>query len=469
MKRILIIALFAAGLWACQKQTEPEQIAVISGSVTPATEGYISLNFGSLLDSAKISKEGSFSLDINVEMSGTGILIFANTFTQIYLEPGKSLTLDITPQNFPGNVDFGGELGPENNYLQLARKLDRNTTISKEGLYMLKPDRFIHLTDSIRGLKIQLLKEYVMRYSEMDSTFITRHKTDVQYAWATQKLRYPGYHRLLTGQIPGLPDSYHNSYLSEVEINNPNLMISTVFQGFLEEYLDFKQALYQQDNPGINKLWFPESVARFRVIQQEFTDTIVRDFVLLSSMNDHLDNFGTEHLETFLTNFQIHCKNEEYQSHIDNKLQKLKKLERGQAAPMFAALDQEGNTVSLSDFTGSLVYINLWATWSPWSLQEIPWWESLIRKYESRGVKFVSISLDFAKDMNKWKYILDEKKLGGIHLIQDPKSTILQDQYYISDLPRYLLIDKQSNIISIHAPRPSENMEQVLKQLLKDE
>lgn len=466
MKRFLLIALISAGLWACQKQSDSEQSTVISGTITPAKEGYISLNFGAFLDSAKISKEGNFSMSLIPEMSGTGMLIFANTFTQVYLEPGKSLSLEITPQNFPNNVEYGGELGPVNNYLRLARKLDRNTAISNEDLYKLKPDSFIHLTDSIRGLKMQLLKEYVMRYPEMDSAFVTRHKTDVQYAWAIQKLRYPGYSTLLTGQIPDLPESYHISYLSQVEINNPNLMISTVFQSFLKEYLDFKQALYQEDNPNIAKLWFPESVARFRVIQQEFTDTLVRDYVLLSSMNDHLDNYGTDHLETFLTNFQIHCKNEEYKSHIDQKFQNLKKLERGQAAPVFTALDPEGNTVSLSDFAGSLMYINLWATWSPWSLQEIPWWESLIRKFESRGVKFVSISMDFAKDMNNWKYILNDKNLGGIHLIQDPKSSIWQDQYYISDLPRYLLIDKQGKIISVHAPRPSENMEAVLEQLM---
>jgi len=466
MKRILLIAIAATALWACQKQSESEQTTVISGSIIPVTEGYISLSFESFLDSAKISKEGAFSMSLNPDVSGTGMLIFDNAFTQVYLEPGKSLTLDITPKNFPNNVAFGGELGPVNDYLRLARKLDRNTAITDEELYKLKPDRFIHLTDSIRSLKMQLLKEYVMRYPEIDSAFVTQHKTDVQYAWAIKRLRYPGYSTLLTGKIPKLPDSYHNSYLKQVEINNPNLMISTVFQSFLEEYLDFKQALYQKDNPSINKLWFPESVARFRVIQQEFTDTIVKDYVLFSSINDHLDNFGTDHLETFLTNFQIHCKNEGYKSHIDLKLQNLKKLERGQAAPVFTAIDPEGNTVSLNDYKGSLVYINLWATWSPWSLQEIPWWESLIRKYESRGVKFVSISLDFVKDMNNWKYILDEKKLGGIHLIQDPKSSIWQDQYYISDLPRYLLIDKQGKIISVHAPRPSENMEKVLEQLI---
>ena len=75
--------------------------------------------------------------------------------------------------------------------------------------------------------------------------------------------------------------------------------------------------------------------------------------------------------------------------------------------------------------------------------------------------------MDFVKDKNKWEYILDKQKLGGIQLIQDPESTSFKDQYFINDLPRYLLIDSEGNLISAYAPRPSENMEPVLKKLLE--
>lgn len=469
MKRIIIIVLISIGIYSCQNKTEPEESISISGIVSPVKEGYISLTFGSVLDSAKISKEGTFTMSINSIESGTGLLLFNNSFTQVYLEPGKSLSLEINTLSKTDNVVFGDELGPINKYLTLARKLDRNTAVSDEVLYSMEPEKFISKTDSIRNLKIQLLKEYVIRYPEIDSSFVKRHKTDIHYTWASQKLLYPGYHAILTSKIADLPEDYHNSYLSEVEINNPGLLSSSVYLQFLEDYLDFKQALYQKENPKISKLWFPESVARFRVIQQEVTDTLVKDYVLLVSMNDHLDNFGTEHLETFLTNFQIHCKNEEYKSLIDLKLEGIKKLDRGQPAPVFTALDPEGNSVSLADYKGSLVYINLWASWSAWSLQEFPYWESLVRKFEERGVKFISVSLDFTKDMNKWKYILKDKNLGGIHLIQDPDSDIWQKQYFIKDLPRFILIDVDGNILSAYAARPSENMESILERLITGE
>ena len=138
-------------------------------------------------------------------------------------------------------------------------------------------------------------------------------------------------------------------------------------------------------------------------------------------------------------------------------------------APTFTALDLNDQKVRLEDYKGSLLYINLWASWSPWSLQEFPYWEALIKRFDGRQVKFISISLDFVKDQKNWKYIVDQKKLNGIHLIQDPNSSVWQDQYFVKDLPRYLLIDAEGNLISVHAPRPSENMEEVIERLLSIE
>lgn len=470
LKLGLFVLVAILTLWGCQEnnETKTKTKTIISGKVTPAVDAYVTLSIGGIIDSARINKEGDFTLKVDLEDEGTGMLLFDNRFANIYLESGKELILGINAINFPEDLNFAGELGPVNNYLHLAGKLDQNTAITQEELYRLEADRFIQISDSILNLKLQLLKEYVMRYPELDPEFVTQHKTDIQYAWATQRLQYPGYHALLKREIAKLPDNYHNTYLADLELNNSELLSSPVFQGFLEDYLDYRQAIYLQDNPDVEKLWFPGSVARFRVINQEFTDSIVKNYVLFTSMDDHLDNFGTEHLETFLTNFQIFCKNQDYQDLIDLKLENLKKLERGKPAPNFTALDINENKVSLSDYKGSLTYINLWATWSSWSLQEFAYWEDLVRKFSPRGVTFISVSMDFIKDIKNWKYLIDDKKLSGVHLIQDPESSIWQDQYYIKDLPRYLLIDKDGMIISVYAPRPSENMEEVLERLLKE-
>ncbi len=466
MKHSLYFLILLLVVIACKRQDTNQPAATITGQFNPAAEGYIILNNGPLLDSTKIKPDGSFDFTLPMEVSESVMLIFSNKISQLYLEPGKTLELSINPAKFPEFEEFGGELGPINHYLQLADKLDRQTSIANEELFAKEVNTFIAFTDSVKKLKLQLLKEYTMKYTQLDSTFVLTHKTDIQYGWALQRLNYPGFFALLTGSFANLPDAYHPKYMAEVELNNSQLLVSITYQKFLEEYLDFKQSLYLDQNPKTSKLWFPESVARFRVILTEFTDTLVKDYVLLSSMNDHLDNFGTEHLETFLTNFEIHCQNEQYKALIQDKLERLKTLARGNPAPEFTAIDLNGETVSLSDYRGNLLYINLWASWSEWSLNEIPYWENLIAQFEPLGVKFISISMDLPKDQNLWKYLINENELSGIHLMQDPNSPVWQEKYFISDLPRYMLIDSEGNIIGVHAPRPSENMDQVLERLL---
>lgn len=51
-------------------------------------------------------------------------------------------------------------------------------------------------------------------------------------------------------------------------------------------------------------------------------------------------------------------------------------------APDFTLTDQYGNTHTLSDYKGKVVFLNFWATWCPPCKQEMPHIEALYNKYE---------------------------------------------------------------------------------------
>ncbi len=467
MKTSWIVLLALLSLLACNKQADPGTTSHITGTVDPVFQEYLAFSYADFLDSVKIDREGHFNLYVPGSEAGYGILMYNNSLIEVYIEPGKMLDISINSNNFPDNIEFGGELGPMNHYMQLARKLDHQTDISSDELFSKDPEVFSSLTDSIRNTKSRLLREYVVKYPEMDSNFARKKATDILYTWANQQLLYPGYYLLLKNQIPNLPDQYHQEYLKELELNNSDLLISPMYKTFLENYLDFKEAVYLENHPEAEKLWFPGSVARFRVIHEEFTSKENNNYLLFRSMSDHLDNFGTDHVETFITNFRVSCTNEDYKTIIEKKFNMSETLARGKQAPELDFFDKEGNKIKLSDLKGKMLYLNFWASWSEWSIQEFPYWEKLRKDFEGYDILFVSVSMDFVKDRNKWEYILDKQKLGGMQLIQDPESKSFIDQYFINDLPRYILIDANGAIISVHAPRPSENMELVLKNLLK--
>ena len=466
MKRSWIILALILGLGACKQESDPSVTCYLSGSVKPIVNEYLAFTYSSFLDSAKIDQDGNFEFEVPVEESGHGILMYNNSLVEVYLEADKHLEINISPNTFPDVIEFGGDLGPMNRYLQLTRKLDKQSDQGSEALFSMEPPVFRSLSDSIRQTKSQLLSEYIEKYQDMDTAFARKKKADILYTWASQQLLYPGYYVLIKNQIPPLPDNYHDIYMEDLDLNNHELMISPMYKAFLENYLDYKEAVYLENNPEVQKIWFPESVSRFRVIHQEFSNQEIKNYLLYQSMNEHLDNFGIEHVESFITNFRISCTNEEYKSLIEEKFQLNEKLARGEQAPELFFINQDEEKVKLSDLKGKLLYINFWASWSEWSIQEFSYWEKLRKDFDGFEVDFVSVSMDFIKDKNKWEYILENQDLGGLHLMQNPQSTAFRDQYFIDELPRYLLIDKEGKIISAHAPRPSENMKVVLNNLL---
>ena len=52
--------------------------------------------------------------------------------------------------------------------------------------------------------------------------------------------------------------------------------------------------------------------------------------------------------------------------------------------------------------------------------------------------------------------MLIEDDLGGVHLWANDGSEITKS-YAIFGIPRFILIDKRGNLISVDAPRPSSN------------
>lgn len=460
--------ILAAGLiTGCREhRIKPGEVR-ISGTFTPAVPGYLKITVGPVLDSAKIQTNGEFRKTIPLSEPGKAMLFFGNRMTDVYLEPGKEVLLTMNSILFPQNISFGGELGPVNHYLTLARKLDQQTSIAATELFSKEPEEFIRFSDSIKNMKFTLLKEYETKYKEIDPGFVTRTRTDLEFTWANQHLQYPVKYQLLKGIQPAIPAGYHFDYLTRLNLNSDSNLGSAVFREFVWSYLDYRQSVYIAEHPNASTLIFPESVARFRVIMQEFSDQKMLDYLLFTAMKDHLTNFGTTRIESFLTNFRVNCKNPEYNQAIETLVANMEKIGLGQPAPDFTAYTPEGKKVNISEYFGQLLYIGFWASWSDWSLQEIPYFEQLRKDFDFKPVKFIMISLDFEKDKNRWNAIIKKNNFGSIQLIQDPASNVLKDKYYFNDFPRYFLIDKDGKMISAYAPRPTENVAETLTRIIK--
>jgi peroxiredoxin len=128
-----------------------------------------------------------------------------------------------------------------------------------------------------------------------------------------------------------------------------------------------------------------------------------------------------------------------------------KRLDKGVAAPNFVLPDLDGKLVSLADYKGKVVLLNIWATWCPPCVQEMPSMEKLYQTMKGEDFDILAISIDEAGAEAVDPFI-KKHKLSFTALI-DPKG-ILKYQYQITGVPESYIIDKKGMIVEkIIGPR----------------
>jgi thiol-disulfide isomerase/thioredoxin len=113
-------------------------------------------------------------------------------------------------------------------------------------------------------------------------------------------------------------------------------------------------------------------------------------------------------------------------------------------APAVSFADSDGNPVGLSDFSGKLVLVNLWATWCAPCLREMPSLERMHSRL-GEGIVIVAISEDRGGSKIVEPFIA---KLGlkSVKIYLDPKSAVGQ-AFHVEGLPTSLVIDREGRLL----------------------
>lgn len=144
---------------------------------------------------------------------------------------------------------------------------------------------------------------------------------------------------------------------------------------------------------------------------------------------------------------------------------KLYDTRAGVAASDFTYPDVNGKMVSLSDFKGKVVLVDVWATWCGPCKMQIPHLMKLEKEMRGKDLVVLGVSVDEAKDKQKWLDFVKSHNMGGVQVNASGWSKITKD-YKITGIPRFMVFDKKGNVVSVDAPRPSNP---ALKQLLEEE
>jgi thiol-disulfide isomerase/thioredoxin len=234
---------------------------------------------------------------------------------------------------------------------------------------------------------------------------------------------------------------------------SPNQTIS--FQ--LDEQLPYSSIRYVGYHANINNFMAFISNQQFELsqtlvdtIEQKMLELLIKEKKTLIIEKASYFKLSEADLQTNLVNYDNFCKtlvqkNQKYQ--YKNSL-------TGLVGNQFTFKDKSGKNVSLDNFLGKYLYIDVWATWCKPCIEEFPFLENLKKHFkEENDLQIIAVSID--KDFKKWSNFITEKKMNGLQFHAAPDADFVKF-YDIGALPRYILIDKKGNVISPSALRPSD-------------
>lgn len=116
-------------------------------------------------------------------------------------------------------------------------------------------------------------------------------------------------------------------------------------------------------------------------------------------------------------------------------------LRAGDPAPDFAAASLKGGRpVSLEDYRGRTLLVNLWATWCHPCKLETPYLQSLYEEHRDRGLRILGVSVDTTQDLDM---VVDFVEEMGVEydIALDPAATS-RDVFFARGLPTSVVIDR---------------------------
>jgi cytochrome c biogenesis protein CcmG/thiol:disulfide interchange protein DsbE len=131
-------------------------------------------------------------------------------------------------------------------------------------------------------------------------------------------------------------------------------------------------------------------------------------------------------------------------------------------APDFALRDLNGNSVSLNDYQGKVVFLNFWATWCPPCRQEIPGFIKVYDKYKDDGLVILGVAVSDRE--NAVKSFVDRNKINYPIAMGDAK--IIEDYEPGQYIPATIVIDRSGNIHHKHVGYMEESQVEEMFQKL---
>ena len=443
--KLLLLLIVATIASSCQKEKDIDY-AILKGHIYGTEADSITLyNYhNDVIKKMCLKKDKSFLDTIRINERYYFLNVDNILNRMLFLKPAYDLNIEVKLTDDKNDISFSGYGGKENQYLQEKREFVKKLPLispTSSNYAFLKEKEFVDIANSNYKKKMDFFK----KYKDLDKDFVYMETKSIEYDRLMKLSFYEGNMKYLMGDefkiSSNFPDYYKNIDLSDEKLKYEHKYLYYV-RGYLRT-LAYKKA---KNNPSFDKY-----TAMLNV-----TDSVIKNQALKDEICYNIAIF-LEHSKKIDSAYQIfnRCeKNESYKKIIYKKYLKTKKIGKGDISPIFELYDINNKKVSLTDFKGSYVLIDIWNTYCKPCLIEMPKFEKIKKQFAGKNIQFISICTNSPKE--NWKNIVKTKHLTGIQLYAPDSSISFFKEFMFRSAPRFILIGKDGRIIEPFADRPSK-------------
>lgn len=461
MKKIFAIACLLI-FYTTFVSAQAYQYTLITGNIkipagSEASVSYLSnpITGERTIVSTPVGYDGKFVLAFKIDQPT--ILRFEHAFEnlQLYIQPLEQIQLSFEAEKMWKTLKFEGTNANNHNYMvayynEFAKEVDQSyIDIESENFNSVA---FANFLDQRKQKQQTFYKNYTAT-KPLSPQFSEVAKADILYNWAYDRLRYQ------PQPTENLQATTYYQFLTEVPLNNPNLLNTTAYTNFLNTYILYKSNEIKPNAADIND---KIAVAKAALQSGDLLYFTVAKLIMQACKN----NEDFKKIEWAMDNLEMSDAPFEYIQATREVYKTAKKFAVGSPAPNWFLAQINDEISSLTDLKGKAIYLVFWASWCKPCLQQIEHIKNL-QQYMANSPEFQIVYISIDENENAWKTAVTQKNIPGLHFItQGLKSQTAQD-YNIAGVPLYFAIDQQGNFAP-KPPRPSdtENLKFFMKSLL---
>jgi thiol-disulfide isomerase/thioredoxin len=433
--------------------------AVVYGKITNPSTRTLKIKYAqNVINGSEVIMEtdldfsGEYAVAIDITESSPVTLVYGGKEILLFLSTDTRLELNFDNNDFYNSMKFSGVGFNDNSFLH--RYIQKFGVRDKFTEAIVFPS--ISVPDSIFNKMNELSPDdfttYVAQRQDAERRFYQNDPVQIDftvglknyyeamttYKWASYLFAYADL-RSKRGEV--IPDEFY-IFLWDLKISNDYAMVNSDYGGFLDIYLDYAFKSMHGDtifDP------FQRFALTFELAEMQLSG-FAEEYMLGRLLSRTIRPANIPFITAYYQKFQKRSVVSRYLNAVNDVYDRALAFSDKQAAPDFVLQTPNGDTVSLEQFQGKLVYISFWASWCQPCIKEQEASLSNRVELQSQDIVFLFVSVDEKKE--DWTSFLQRHPNYGVNIWTTGRQNNITRSYNVISLPHYFLLDKKGKFIT---------------------